>query len=78
LFNELDIPIFKRDGTVIDLVFAREGARYCEFLKSEDVGSDYFLQLWSLDVTGSARGGRVEPRCEFNICRGGFNFKNAD
>jgi hypothetical protein len=50
LFTELDIPTFKRGETVIDLVFAREGVKLCDFFENEDVGSDHFcnFRVWTL------------------------------
>ena len=78
LFSEPDIPTYIRGETVIDLVFASEDVSLCDFLESEDIGSDHYLQLWSLDVTGTARDSRIEPHLEFNTMGGGFNFKKAD
>ena len=78
LFSEPDIPTYIQGETVIDLVFASGDVNLCDFLESEDIGSDHYLQFWSIDVTGFARDGRMEPHLEFNTLGGGFNFKNAD
>ena len=77
LFSEPDIPTFKRGNTVIDLVFAREGVKLCDFLESQDIGSDHFMQFWSLDVTDQVNNNQTDPRLEFNTRGGGFNFKKA-
>jgi hypothetical protein len=42
------------------------------------VGIDKFLQLWSLGRYWLCQKRKVKPQCKFNICGGGFNFKNAD
>ena len=78
LFSEPDIPTYVQGETVIDLVFASEDVNLCDFLESEDIGSDHYLQFWSIDVTGFTRDGRMEPHLEFNTLGGGFNFKHAD
>jgi hypothetical protein len=78
LFSEPDIPTYVRGETVIDLVFASGDVRLCNFLESQDIGSNHYMQLWSLDITGSARDSQIAPHLEFNTLGGGFNFKNAD
>ena len=61
-FSEPDIPTYVQGETVIDLVFASEDVNLCDFLESEDIGSDHYLQFWSIDVTGVTRDGRMEPQ----------------
>jgi hypothetical protein len=59
LFFEPDIFTYVQGETVIDLAFASENVRFCDFLKSKDMGSEHYLQLWSPDVTGIARDSQI-------------------
>lgn len=76
-FLKPDIPTQILRETIIDLAFASKEVRLCNFLESEYIGSDHYLQLWSLDVTSSAKDSGMEPHLEFKTLGGDFNFKDA-
>ena len=78
LFSEPNIPTYIRGKTVIKLVFASKEVRICDFLQSENMGSGYYLELWSLSAARTSRDGRIKPRLKFNTPGGSFNFKDVD